>query len=347
MSLLCRPELISATSYFEEYADARRSRLGIFIQQCKHILRYGNPNEFYFLYGLDIKGLHCAKDYVDYSEFMRRRDFLNRQNPNSPIALLRNKFLFGVVANSLNIPTPNNIGLVEDGQLYLLSNKVKISFEEYINDNNVDTFIKSIDGECADGVYHLQIDKGVIQINGQVKTYRELCDILRGGKYLLQEVLVQHKDIGKLYNNAINTIRLETVYDARTKNVEILPPLLRVGTGTNTVDNWAVGGLAIGIDVANRCLQKYGFYKPTFGTKAAIHPNSGVKFENYTIPYLDEAISMAKQFHSVLPEVHSIGWDIAITESGPCFIEGNDNWEISLVQICSHGLQKEFDELFK
>ena len=55
---------------------------------------------------------------------------------------------------------------------------------------------------------------------------------------------------------------------------------------------------------------------------------------------------MARRFHSELHEIHSIGWDSAITDAGPCFIEGNDNWEISLVQICSKGLQREFEELF-
>ena len=32
-------------------------------------------------------------------------------------------------------------------------------------------------------------------------------------------------------------------------------------------------------------------------------------------------------FHSMLKDIHSIGWDIAIGENGPIFIEGNDNWE--------------------
>lgn len=52
------------------------------------------------------------------------------------------------------------------------------------------------------------------------------------------------------------------------------------------------------------------------------------------------------RFHTFLPSIHSIGWDIAITKDGPCFVEGNDNWEVSLVQICSHGLAKEFNDWF-
>ena len=80
------------------------------------------------------------------------RDRLNRLSDNSPVAVLRNKFLFGTFAKALGVDTPNNIGIVEDGKIYLLNSKERIDLNQYINSNEVDTFIKSIDGECADGV---------------------------------------------------------------------------------------------------------------------------------------------------------------------------------------------------
>lgn len=346
ISLLVNRKFIDSESYFAEYADRRRSRFEIFIDQCKHVLKHGGPNEYYFLYGLDIKDMHKADSYVDYREFMLRRDRLNRLSDNSPVAVLRNKFLFGIFAKALGVDTPNNIGIVEDGKIYLLNTKDRIDFNMYINSNEVDTFIKSIDGECADGVYHLQIQRGKITLSGNEISYSGLCEILGESKYLLQERIYQHKTINDIYSGAINTIRLETVYDRTNRKIEILPPLLRVGTGSNRVDNWAVGGLAIGIDVEGESLHKYGFYKPGYGTKASEHPNSGIVFDGYKIPFLQQAIEQAKSLHSFLPGVHSIGWDIAIGENGPIIIEGNDNWEISLVQICSHGLQQEFDNYF-
>lgn len=344
--LFTHRQYTNSESYFVEYKERRRSRFEIFIDQCKHIIKYGSPNEYYFLYGLDIKGMHNAEDYVDYRKFMLRRDSLNRQADNPPIAILRNKFLFGSYTQTLGVATAHNIGVVEDGMIFLLDTYENISFEQYIKVTDVDTFIKTIDGECADGVFHLKINKGRITISGYEKTYSELLTLLQGKRYLLQEHLYQHESLNAIYAGSINTIRLETVYNKRVKSIEILPPLLRVGTGTNSVDNWAVGGLAIGIDLNTNSLCKYGFYKPSYGTKTATHPNSNIVFEGYHIPYIAEAIEQAKKLHSYLPEIHSIGWDIAITENGPCFIEGNDNWEISLVQICSHGLQREFDNYF-
>lgn len=43
----------------------------------------------------------------------------------------------------------------------------------------------------------------------------------------------------------------------------------------------------------------------------------------------------------------TIVWDIAITDKGPCFIEGNDNWEISLQQVVDNGLKKQWKKAMK
>ena len=344
--LISHKELVCSPSYFPEFGNKRYSNVEIFMHQLSYVWRYGSINEFHFLYGLDVKEMHRVSDYVDYKAFMEKRDKLNRLSPNSPVAILRNKFLFGIVAKSLGISTAHNIGVVEKGVLYLLEEYKEVDFSEYIKSNTVDTFIKSIDGECADGVYHLVIDKGDIYVDGEKYSYEQLKELISGSKFLLQELLHQHSLMSNIYPRSINTIRLQTIYNRKEKRVEALSPLLRVGTRGNSVDNWARGGLAIGIDDEKGVLRKYGFYKPGYGTKTDTHPDTGVIFEDYVIPYLKEAIEQAKRFHGYFTELHSIGWDIAITEEGPCFIEGNDNWEISLVQICDKGLKEEFNKLF-
>ena len=337
---------ISANSYFPEMGDRRLSKLGIFWRQFKHVIKCGYPNDFFFLYGLDIKNFHKDSDYVDYMTFMSRRDYMNRLYTDAPINILRNKFLFGITANALNIPTPHNIGIIEYNRLYLMDTHQYVDLKEYFALHVGDVFMKSTNGECADGVYHLIFNKGNISIDGVKSTYDELLSITKNDKYIIQEKIKQIKALSDLHPDSINTIRVETVYNKRENKIEILPPLLRVGTKKHNVDNWAVGGFAIGIDVEKGCLREYGFYKPAYGTKAYVHPDTNIVFAGYEIPYLSEAIDMAVHFHSYFTDIHSIGWDIAITEDGPCFVEGNDNWEISLVQVCSRGLMPEFSRLF-
>lgn len=346
--LAFKRSLYSSISYFPEHANKRKSVLRRYYDQLKHTIKYGNPNAFYFLYGLDIKGMHNECDYIDYTQFMNTRNKLNNVNsPHSTVGILRNKFLFGIIANALDIATPNNIGIIEFGKLYLLKSKETVDLRNWLTTHSSNVFIKDISGECGDGVYHMITDGCNITVDNKNVSFDELLSLLGSHRYLVQTTITQHHKISAIHPKAVNTIRLETVYNRATNTIEVLPPLLRVGVGNNNVDNWAAGGLAIGIDVNSGTLNKHGFYKPGYGTKAIKHPTTGVVFEGYEIPYLKEAINVAKQFHSYLNDIHSIGWDIAITENGPCIIEGNDNWEVSLVQICSHGLQKEFKTLFK
>ena len=50
------------------------------------------------------------------------------------------------------------------------------------------------------------------------------------------------------------------------------------------------------------------------------------------IPHLSEALDLAVRAHTLLPGLRTVGWDIAITENGCVLVEGNDAWDILLVQ---------------
>ncbi len=106
-----------------------------------------------------------------------------------------------------------------------------------------------------------------------------------------------------------------------------------------------MGGVIVNIDTDTGKLEKYGFMKSQYGTIMEMHPYTGIKFEGITLPYIKEAVAQAIRFHSFL-NLHSIGWDIAITESGPYFIEGNDNWEIDVQQNALHPLDVYFKKYF-
>jgi hypothetical protein len=70
------------------------------------------------------------------------------------------------------------------------------------------------------------------------------------------------------------------------------------------------------------------------------HPDTGVKFEGYTIPMLDEAIALAKEAAREIPQMGHIGWDVAITPTGPAIIEGNEYPGTDLCQLAPHYPEK-------
>lgn len=293
--------------------------------------RYGEVNLFYSLYGFDIVGLRNQDEYIDYYSFMTSRDEINKAGAWwSYLALLRDKFLFYKVLSSNNIPTPSIFAVTRNGLLYNESME-PIPWEGISGEK--DYFVKDIDGECASFVKH-------------IKDYNELVllkEKLQKGGYVFQRRLEQHAGMNIINPEAINTLRLVTIN--KDGMPYVLSSLLRVGTQkTGCVDNWAAGGLAIGIEDDGH-LKEFGFYKPTHGTKTSIHPDTGIVFKDFIIPEYQEARELVCKAHRCFYGIRAIGWDVAITKDGPMLIEGNDNFEISMQQACDRPLKKEWNEV--
>lgn len=328
--------------YYPEHE--RKSRLHIFMDQIRYIIRYGVPNMFYFPYGLDVKSTQECEQYIHYYQFAKWRNRLNDTDDNySVTAVLRDKFLFGMFTSYLGVNSAENIAIISPDGFFIPSIKQTVSAKEFVETHkNTDLFIKPIDGECGKGIVHLVIKEGVLVANGKQISLTQLMKNLGSARYLVQSTIVQHRQMAGLHKESLNTIRLVTIKNPHTGKPEVFPSILRVGTGDSIVDNTSQGGLAVGIDLDSGRLKESGFYKPEFGTKVYVHPDSNIRFADFIIPHFQECKKQAIFLHSMLPQLHSIGWDIAIDENGPVFVEGNDNWEINGPQICNGGLKTLF-----
>lgn len=316
--------ITNSSSYFPEYD--RKKYFNRMFENLKWLLQHHECNEFYNLYGFDVIGKNVnQKSYQDYLHFLKeleKSNIISVGKENSQVSLLRDKYLFYKYMKCNGLPVPEVFAILRNGKLY---DKFFNPIEKSSLKNKKNYFIKELDGECASYVKHLSDYNGLCEVWDKVKLMN--C--------IFQESLVQNCELNKLNPNAINTLRIVTINNG---DPYVLSAIIRVGTSlTNNVDNWAKGGLAIGVENTGY-LKKYGLYKPKFGTKIDIHPDTKIQFSNFKIPYYDEALKLACDAHKFFYGVFAIGWDIAITEDGPSFIEGNDNWEISLMQACDKGL---------
>ena len=247
---------------------------------------------------------------------------------NCQITLLRDKFLFYKYMQSNGISVPEVFAVINDGRI-LSENLEDLSLDSFINEN--DYFIKDITGECANFVKHVK----------DYDNYKNVVSSVLKGRFIVQKSLLQCEEMKMLNPSAINTLRIVTMMNENGK-IDLFSSVLRVGClKTGNVDNWAAGGVTVGVEEDGH-LKRYGFYKPGYGIKTDVHPDTQIAFEEFVVPFYREAVELVKRAHSVIYGVKSIGWDVAITESGPSIIEGNDNWEISLMQVCSGGLRKKW-----
>lgn len=63
------------------------------------------------------------------------------------------------------------------------------------------------------------------------------------------------------------------------------------------------------------------------------HPITKTLILGFKIPFWDEIVEMITEAAWIVPQVRTVGWDVAVTQEGPLIIEGNDNWNKDAFQI--------------
>ena len=318
-------------TYYPE--KIRKSLLNRIVDNIIWIFKYREFNEFYNLYGMDIKGTKVLdSNYADHRNFNEKRREL-RYDITSHSILVRDKLLFYRYMNEIGLPTPVVFAIIFDGNVLDL-NFEPIDINIFMERKNY--FIKRVyDGGGT----------GVIKIH-DFEEYNKNKNKFTKGFFIIQESVEQHEKMKQLNPQSVNTIRLLTVID-KNRKVRLFSQFLRIGTKkSGNVDNWSYGSILIGIN-EDGYLQKFGFYKMGLGTKTNIHPDSKIKFDTFQIPYYTQAVEAAIKAHKFFYGSHSIGWDIAIVDDGYIFIEGNDNWDLQPIQFIHGGFKKEILDLMK
>lgn len=138
---------------------------------------------------------------------------------------------------------------------------------------------------------------------------------------IIEEFIVQHPDMSKLYPLSVNTMRIVTIVPSDGK-ARCVYAVCKMGNEGGFVDNLNSNGLACPVD------QKTGKISGVAHTAKlinySVHPYTGVKLVGYQLPYVKEAIDMCLQAALEIPQIRYVGWDVCITENGPAIIEGND-----------------------
>ena len=159
-----------------------------------------------------------------------------------------------------------------------------------------------------------------------IKNLEELKNELLSKKlYLVEDAIIQHKELDKLNPYAVNSFRVVTlVKDGKSY---ILANALRIN-----VDD----GIAIGCQDAYMRLDESGKVCSRVVDDVANvyeeHPMAKIKFSTVKVPFVKESFEMALKAALVVPEMRYVGWDIAITPNGPVIMEGNEYPSYGLVQ---------------
>lgn len=153
---------------------------------------------------------------------------------------------------------------------------------------------------------------------------------------VLEQLIVQHEALSKLYPCAVNTLRIVTLN--HNGEVHIPYAVCKMGNEGKFVDNMENSGLACPIDIET------GKIRGVAHTSALInfdtHPYTGVKLVGYQLPYIKEALALCEEAAKVVPKIGHVGWDVCIMPDGPAIIEGNDFPGYDFYQLPEHTPEK-------
>lgn len=269
--------------------------------------------------------------YLDYRTFnfarmpaKRRKTFVTRGINNEIIRRLNNREDYDKFKNKIKFNT-----IFKD---YVKREWLELrNFEEFEKFIKNKTFImaKPIGELCGHGV-----EKTDIKNADPEEIYNRL---IKNNQLLVEEYIIQHSEIARIYSNSVNTIRMVTI--ANDDEVHVVFRALRMGSGDSVVDNFHFGGMVAILDETGTIITDAINEKHEIFTA---HPASGVVFKGLQIPFIQEAERLVKDAARLVPGIRYVGWDIAITQEGPQFIEANHNPAYDFYQTRTYMAEHEF-----
>ena len=225
---------------------------------------------------------------------------------------------------------PEDISEGFDGLVSMLRREGKLAF-------------KASAGTHGDGFYCLSYENGTIFANGQPYTTSELRQLVEGTKsfYVVTEYLEMHKDLKKIYDKSVNTVRMMVVnghgYDPR-----ILQTYMRIGSSkTGYTDNVGYGGICVFVDKETGQLYQPETIKDHVFYDCPVHPDTGTPIAGY-LPHWDLVRSKVLEICRYLCELEYLGFDIAITDEGFQILEINIHQDLHKVATFDEDIMEFF-----
>ncbi|MCD8088398.1 MAG: carboxylate--amine ligase [Oscillospiraceae bacterium] len=137
---------------------------------------------------------------------------------------------------------------------------------------------------------------------------------------VIEEVIVQHPQAEAIYPHSLNCLRVVTLVVGG--QAHILYAVFKTGNNGHFVDNMESGGVACHFDLDKGEVTGRGQTSALVCYDA--HPETGISFIGYKLPFMDEIKDMVKRAALLVPQMRYVGWDVCLTPDGPALVEGND-----------------------
>lgn len=285
--------------------------------------RYGASPKNYLWF--NFQGAN-GKERKTYMTHRKNKKIANRFNKPESIYKVQDKFAFAEILGE------------QYGRLYAKSNQMDFStFEKIAQKGRV--VYKPLTGAQGAGISVFSVEEGLTEI------YSKIISLPVG---IVEEWIEQHEDMSGLYSDAVNPLRIQTLYVG--DEVHIIAGTVTIANGTKIANASAPNSIFALIDVKTGKVFTDGC--DYSGNYFLQHPETKKEFKGFQIPYWNEVVKLVTKTAKCLPDVRHIGWDVAICKDGPIIIEANETPGYTAFQVykltkTQQGIMPEYNKLIK
>lgn len=287
-------------------------------------------SRLWLLFDMFLSAIRYNAGYVDYkiAEFYRlndeqRRTQITRGISNSIVKRMNDKAYWHYFDNKAEFNTLFAQQVARDW-IEISPSTTPGSLEKFLA--NKDTVIaKPLEGSSGQGI------EKFVRADWQEGVPKFLELLRQKSIGILEELVIQHERMSKLCPTSVNTVRIATLLGDKKQG--IVYAFLRIGNG-RVMDNVDCGGMAARVDLESGKLLTVGADKQ--GNTYKVHPKTGTPIVGFEVPFWEEAKKMCQDAAQKVPQMRFVAWDVAITNDGPRFIEGNSFPSHAVPQFAAH-----------
>lgn len=332
-------------------SDTGKSFFSQFIEIIALRYSYGklSPDEYY---------QYCLYDDKRYTWDEKKR-FFGRIMENGLIPILReqhwiaiahDKLINYALLDGMGFPVPRVYAVYHGyrgyGSVPVLRTPDEVA--QFVRNNPSRPFVaKPVQGMWGKNVWAVSSfdsDKQLLRMTNddevELNAFANQLDSLskkesRAG-VLLQQLLETHPDIREWCGERICSVRMVVIVDKR--GARPISSLWKVATGSSMADNyWEPGNMVAGIDLETGRIDR-----PFTGLGRELryvdeHPDTGKSLRGLILPDWSKLKDMCLAATTTMPGIAMQAWDIALTSTGPVFLEVNINGGMRLPQLVRQG----------
>lgn len=307
-------------------------------------LRCGLGPRLYSMFSL---WRHPRSEWSGYIDDHRNKPRMQAVNTDGNRRVVDDKVRFFLHCRANSLPTVAILGLIGGGNPAasqdLPSTDSLAELDELLAGHPDGLFLKPTGGSHGEGAFGvLPVEKGV-RWRGAVTTLDALYSHCQEVAAATGPLIVQPRvrparrmlEITSAYGLA--TVRAVTWMDG--SRPRLLAACLRIPVGDSDADNFlggASGNLVAAIDPASGCLYRVlGSRRRDWPdiVEVDVHPDTGRRIPGFVLPGWDALLELVLRAQQQFPGLRTIGWDVAITDSGPLLIEGNGSYDVDILQM--------------